>query len=145
MLCKGKDQKSLHTLMHRSVGRSHQDFCLPLLPAHDVLQELAGGQLAQHLPVAVGEDGVCIPRDSIWKESEVKGLGGRARQGNEGSCTHHVSVRSFSPLPCASPGRVGSRLGGFSGAQSLPPSQRWTMGVAEEMGGGQLRAPSFTP
>lgn len=59
-----------------------------MLSAHDVLEDLAGRELAQHLPVVVGEDGVCIPRHPIWKESEVKGWDGAARRGDSGGCTH---------------------------------------------------------
>lgn len=72
------------------------------------------------------------------------GWQGQAR--TRGSCPHRVPVRSFCPLSCSFPERVGPTPRGFSGAQSPPPCQRWAGGgVAEEMAGGQLRALLCTP
>lgn len=68
--------------MHVGYGRNHRHSCLPLLPAHEVLEQLAGRQLAQHLPVAIGEDGIGIPGHPTWEESEVNGQRGTLGQGN---------------------------------------------------------------
>lgn len=138
MLRKGRDKTwSLPTLMRLGCGRHHGHVCLPLLPAHDVLEQLAGRQLAQHLPVAVGKDGICMSGRPTGEESEVKGQAGRLRQGSRAGCTQQLSVGPICcPLPCSSPERVGP-WGKLSGAQTEPLPERGS-GTAGGDGWGRL-------
>lgn len=65
-----------------------------------------GRQLAQNLPVAVSEDGICVPWDPRRSQRSKGGVGG------PGDCAHLVSVEFFLlPLPCSSPERAGTRAG----------------------------------
>lgn len=110
--------------------RNSQNFCLRLLPAHDVLEQLAGRQLAQHLPIAVGEDGICIPWHPMREESKVKGWWWAQVRGQRwlhslGLC---IALFPVHPQRELEPG-----LDNLFGAQSLSPSQRWQWGLPEEM------------